>query len=192
MSAVTRIGTYSMKTKAFGLALLMTLAMALPAFAQRRVVTTASGGRTVVANHFHRPFHCGGGGVSWSIGIGFPFYGGYYSSYPYYGGYGGYYPYGGYGYGYYPYGGYSYRASYYGGTPYYGRSYGRPVYEAGYRDSTVARVQERLARAGYYLGAIDGVIGPRTRSAIRAYERRHGLRVDGAIDRQLLATMGLA
>jgi peptidoglycan hydrolase-like protein with peptidoglycan-binding domain len=35
-------------------------------------------------------------------------------------------------------------------------------------------------------------MGPRTRSAIRAYERRHGLPVDGVIDSRLLATMGLA
>ena len=46
--------------------------------------------------------------------------------------------------------------------------------------------------AGYYRGAIDGVIGNGTRMAIRAFERNNGLRVDGRIDRQLLATMGLA
>jgi peptidoglycan hydrolase-like protein with peptidoglycan-binding domain len=35
-------------------------------------------------------------------------------------------------------------------------------------------IQRRLARAGYYHGRIDGVMGPRTRSAMRAYERdRH-------------------
>jgi Putative peptidoglycan binding domain len=28
--------------------------------------------------------------------------------------------------------------------------------------------------AGYYHGAIDGIMGPATRSAIRAYERDHG------------------
>lgn len=92
------------------------------------------------------------------------------------------YPYG-YGYGYpyrYPYG--------------YGYGYGRAVYDAPVAndDATVIAVQQRLARAGYYRGAIDGVMGPGTRSAIRSYERTHGLRVDGAIDRRLLTTMGLA
>jgi peptidoglycan hydrolase-like protein with peptidoglycan-binding domain len=53
-------------------------------------------------------------------------------------------------------------------------------------------VQERFARAGYYTGSIDGLMGPRTRSAIRSYERRHGFPVDGVIDSRLLATMGLA
>jgi peptidoglycan hydrolase-like protein with peptidoglycan-binding domain len=56
----------------------------------------------------------------------------------------------------------------------------------------VIRVQERLARAGYYRGSIDGVIGPRTRYAIQAYERSHGLPADGIIDNRLLRTMGLA
>jgi Putative peptidoglycan binding domain len=82
-------------------------------------------------------------------------------------------------YGYYPYG-------YYGGPR-------ETVYQAATVDrSTVIAVQRRLARNGYYRGAIDGVIGDGTRSAIRSYERAHGLRVDGFIDPQLLATMGLA
>jgi hypothetical protein len=82
-------------------------------------------------------------------------------------------------YGYYPYG-------YYGGPQ-------ETVYQAATVDrSTVIAVQRRLARNGYYRGAIDGVIGDGTRNAIRSYERAHGLRVDGYIDPQLLATMGLA
>ena len=76
---------------------------------------------------------------------------------------------------------------------YYPYSYG---YYAPYQDgygvsvSIVIQVQRRLAHAGYYHGAIDGVMGPRTRYAIRAYERNHGLPIDGAISRQLLTTMG--
>ena len=35
-------------------------------------------------------------------------------------------------------------------------------------------LQRRLARAGYYHGAIDGIMGPQTRSALRAYEQDHG------------------
>ena len=85
-------------------------------------------------------------------------------------------------YGYYPYGYYPYGYYYYN-RPVYGETYG-----AG---SIVAEVQQHLARASYYHGAIDGVVGPRTRAAIRAYERAHDLRVDGAISRQLIATMGL-
>jgi Putative peptidoglycan binding domain len=173
--------TLFMKAKVLLLMLALTFCLALPMFAQHRVVTTSSAGRSVVANNFCRP-HWHDSNVSWSIGIGFPFYGGYYGGYSYYGGY---YPYGAYGYGY---GSSYYAPAYYNGRPYYGT----PVYGGDYRGSTVARVQERLARAGYYEGSIDGVMGPRTRAAVRAYERRHGLPVDGVIDSRLLATMGLA
>jgi hypothetical protein len=94
----------------------------------------------------------------------------------------------------YPYYGYGY--PYYGSYPYGYGYYSRPravIYaDTGYTDdATVAAVQRRLARGGYYHGSIDGVIGNGTRSAIRAYERNNGLRVDGRIDRQLLATLGL-
>ncbi|MDP9185984.1 MAG: peptidoglycan-binding protein, partial [Verrucomicrobiota bacterium] len=95
----------------------------------------------------------------------------FYYPYPYYG----YYPYG-----YYPDG--------------YGHdSYDLSVYQsrAGYTDSLVGQVQLRLARAGYYRGAIDGVSGNATRRAIRDYQRAHSLPADGQIRGRLLTTMGL-
>src|SRR6266567_4061570 len=67
---------------------------------------------------------------------------------------------------------------YYGGYP-YTYSYYQPAY--GYDAGTVAAVQRRLGEFGYYHGAVDGVMGPRTRAAIAAYESRHGLVVDGTI-----------
>ena len=127
---------------------------------------------------------------SYSYGYGYPYsYG-----YPYYSyapsislGFGS--PYYGYGYG------YPYDYSYYGGYPYnysYGYyGYSRPGYTTYANGSVVIAVQTRLARAGYYHGVIDGVMGPRTSYAIRAYERDHGLRVDGAISGQLMRNMGI-
>ena len=77
--------------------------------------------------------------------------------------------------------------------PYYPYPYGSYYsYGGGVNVSVVVQVQRRLASAGYYSGAIDGVMGRGTRRAIRAFERSHGLPVDGAIHRRLLATMGLA
>ena len=66
----------------------------------------------------------------------------------------------------------AYPYGYYGGYNYggYGSGYG-------YSDSSgsrVAELQSRLASAGYYHGAIDGIMGPATRRAIRAYERDNG------------------
>jgi len=103
--------------------------------------------------------------------------------YPYYGY--GYYPYSGFSFGYYPYNyGYPYDYS-------YGYYNSRPAYGTYANGSIVAQVQARLARAGYYHGAIDGAMGPRTRYAIERYERDHGLRIDGAINGQLLRNLGL-
>lgn len=117
------------------------------------------------------------------FGDGFVFFGDpfFYGSY-----YDGYYPYG-YPYGYYPYGynpyGYGYGQGYgygYGQGQGYGYdSYDQPGYRgyAAGRGSSVRETQMRLARAGYYQGPIDGVMGPRTRYAIRAYQRSHSSRV---------------
>jgi len=59
----------------------------------------------------------------------------------------------------------------YGYYPYaYG--YNNYGYDYGY---TVVEVQRRLARAGYYHGRIDGIMGPQTQRAIRAYERDHNM-----------------
>jgi len=104
-------------------------------------------------------------GPSVSFGFGYPYSYGYY---PY--GYSSYYP-------------YDYSYGYYG--------YNRPGYNSYGNGSIVIQVQSRLARAGYYRGPIDGVMGPRTHYAIRAYERDHGLRVDGTISGQLVRNMGL-
>jgi len=130
--------------------------------------------------------------------FGFPWY-------PYYYGYG-YYPYGYYPYGYYPYaypyGGYN-GDVYQGGAAYdygddatysddtasySGRRHGRG---SATNSSVVAQVQRSLAQEGYYKGAIDGDMGPRTHYAIRAYQRAHNLPVDGVINDRLLAGMGL-
>lgn len=77
---------------------------------------------------------------------------------------------------------------YYGYYPYDYYGYGDYEYGVEY---TVAEVQRRLARAGYYHGPIDGIMGPQTRRAIRAYERDHNMSAYGVIDRQLLREMAL-
>jgi hypothetical protein len=103
--------------------------------------------------------------------FGFPFF----SPFPFYG----YYPY--------PYP-YPYQYGYYGYNYQGGDAYG---YNYGDR-STVVAAQRRLARAGYYHGAIDGILGPKTRRAIRAYERDHNAPAYGVIDRQILTKLGMA
>jgi hypothetical protein len=111
-------------------------------------------------NHHH---HHNNSDVIFIGDFGFPFWGwGWGYPYGYYGGgygygYGGYSPYG-YGYGNYDDSGYGYG---YGGSGYGDRS-------------RVVELQRRLSRAGYYHGAIDGIMGSQTRRAIRAFERSRG------------------
>jgi peptidoglycan hydrolase-like protein with peptidoglycan-binding domain len=46
----------------------------------------------------------------------------------------------------------------------------------------VRAAQRHLKEHGYYSGPVDGVIGPATEGAIRAYQRDRGLRVTGRLD----------
>jgi hypothetical protein len=159
-------------TKLLLIALALSVVAAVPATAQMvrtHSRTSIGSGRTLNSSwnrHYNHNYYRPRSNFYLGVGLGYPGYG---YGYPYYGSY----PYG-YGYGY-----YSPRTTYYAETR---------IND----DATVAAVQRRLARGGYYHGSIDGVIGNGTRTAIRAYERNNGLPVDGEIDRQLLRTLGLA
>ena len=81
------------------------------------------------------------------------------------------------GYGYYPYGYGSYYRPAYG----YGNGYGY--------GSIAGNVQAALTELGYYGGPIDGVLGPRSRRAIAAFQARNGIPPTARIDRRLLAAL---
>lgn len=55
-----------------------------------------------------------------------------------------------------------------------------------------AFVQIVLANAGFYEGAIDGLFGPRTEQAVRAYQRTVGLLADGVVGVRTFFALGLA
>lgn len=50
-------------------------------------------------------------------------------------------------------------------------------------------IQEALKNAGFYQGAVDGKVGPRTREAIREFQRVHGLHEDGVVGRRTWAKL---
>lgn len=52
-----------------------------------------------------------------------------------------------------------------------------------------AELQTLLGRAGFDVGSPDGVIGPKTRAAVLAYQTRMGLPADGYISGRLLDTL---
>lgn len=51
----------------------------------------------------------------------------------------------------------------------------------------IRSLQQALRELGFDPGPIDGLIGPRTRSAVREYQRASGLPDDGRITKPLLA-----
>jgi peptidoglycan hydrolase-like protein with peptidoglycan-binding domain len=56
----------------------------------------------------------------------------------------------------------------------------------------VTDVQRHLYERGYYRSAIDGLIGPATRDAVRRFQGDAGLPVTGTVDDRLLAEIKLA
>jgi peptidoglycan hydrolase-like protein with peptidoglycan-binding domain len=55
----------------------------------------------------------------------------------------------------------------------------------------VLEVQHALKSRGYDPGAMDGVYGPKTRSAVRDFEKKRYLPVDGMLTPQTLAALGV-
>ena len=141
-------------------------------------------------------WHGGGGGGNWNgggfhggrfgqgrffyhgryyygYGRGYAFYG-----YPWWGWYG--YPWWGWDYyGYYPYYGYD------GASYDQSDSRSDPPSRSDSQFNSTRAVQAALAWRGYYSGRIDGVMGPETRSAIRAFQKQQGLPATGEIDSEL-------
>ncbi|MDP3143645.1 MAG: peptidoglycan-binding domain-containing protein [Candidatus Omnitrophota bacterium] len=46
---------------------------------------------------------------------------------------------------------------------------------------TPENIQTALKNAGYYTGAIDGKIGPKSKKAIEAFQKDNGLKADGKV-----------
>jgi peptidoglycan hydrolase-like protein with peptidoglycan-binding domain len=61
----------------------------------------------------------------------------------------------------------------------------------GYSQSQVRAAQQQLKNDGYYTGAIDGVDGTMTRTAIRHYQRDNNLAVSGRLDKQARDKLGV-
>lgn len=61
----------------------------------------------------------------------------------------------------------------------------------GSRGSEVTQIQTRLKAWGYYKGAIDGIYGYQTYQAVRYFQSRNSLKVDGIAGSQTLYALGL-
>ena len=61
----------------------------------------------------------------------------------------------------------------------------------GSRGTEVKTIQEKLKRWGYYSGSVDGIYGSQTVSAVKKFQKKNGLTVDGIAGAQTLKAMGI-
>lgn len=57
------------------------------------------------------------------------------------------------------------------------------------QDDMIARAQALLAKLGFDPGPADGKMGTKTRDAVKAFQRRAGIKIDGEIDADLIAAL---
>lgn len=61
----------------------------------------------------------------------------------------------------------------------------------GSRGEEVRQIQTKLKRWGYYSGNVDGIYGSQTQKAVRWFQSKNGLTVDGIAGKNTLNAMGI-
>ena len=61
----------------------------------------------------------------------------------------------------------------------------------GSRGSEVRTIQDKLKRWGYYTGSVDGIYGSQTVTAVKKFQQKNGLTVDGIAGTKTLNAMGI-
>ena len=65
------------------------------------------------------------------------------------------------------------------------------VSKSGSRGEEVKKIQTKLKNWGYYSGSVDGVFGWQTENAVKSFQRKNGLNVDGQAGDKTLAALGI-
>ncbi len=65
------------------------------------------------------------------------------------------------------------------------------VLKQGAKGDEVKEVQRRLKQWGYYNGAVDGVFGAGTRSALILFQKKNGLTADGVVGKATYRALGM-
>ena len=61
----------------------------------------------------------------------------------------------------------------------------------GSRGEEVRTIQTKLKRWGYYSGNVDGIYGSGTLAAVKKFQKKNGLKVDGIAGKETLKAMGI-
>ncbi|WP_073238284.1 spore cortex-lytic enzyme [Desulforamulus putei] len=78
-----------------------------------------------------------------------------------------------------------------GGLLVYSKAFAQDTLYWGRSGSKVRAVQQRLKDWGYYTGPVDGYYSGQTAAAVRKFQARNGLRVDGVVGPQTYQALGL-
>ena len=62
----------------------------------------------------------------------------------------------------------------------------------GSRGETVKKMQQKLKNWGYYFGSVDGIYGKKTLEAVKYFQRKNKLVVDGIAGPKTLSAMGIS
>ncbi len=65
------------------------------------------------------------------------------------------------------------------------------ILKQGSRGATVKKLQQKLKNWGYYTGSVDGIYGSKTTSAVKYFQRKNGLKVDGIAGPKTLSAAGI-
>lgn len=57
--------------------------------------------------------------------------------------------------------------------------------------ATIREIQTRLKNWGYYTGSVDGIFGYKTETAVKKFQYKNGLTVDGKVGPRTLEALGL-
>ena len=68
---------------------------------------------------------------------------------------------------------------------------GEVLSKYGSTGSEVKKIQQRLLNWGYYSGNVDGIYGYKTVQAVKSFQRKNGLKVDGIAGKYTLEKMGI-
>ena len=79
-----------------------------------------------------------------------------------------------------------------GSSVLYNRAETEVMSRLGSTGSEVTQIQTRLKKWGYYKGAIDGKYGEATQKAVKEFQRKNSLTVDGVAGSKTLSAMGIS
>jgi len=66
------------------------------------------------------------------------------------------------------------------------------IYYGSSDTKTIKQIQTKLKNWGYYNGEVDGIFGYKTETAVKKFQEKNGLKVDGKVGNQTFAALGMS